>query len=173
MQNITLAFKLADKTRVQADFTSVDDAIECIKNRSHCTIGESVSIRLDGKSIAFINGPSWFSCQQFADDCEYFADVILSPDTMNFLYDAKHPLMPLVRAVNEWAGVNVPQRRHSLTDGTNISYAGAELKVLYGCTTYLSFPLGLSYDGGKTAVYCKTMDEVARELRELDIVLMP
>jgi hypothetical protein len=172
---ITLKFNYADLTRTVVHmFESVEAAIDFINSHAACNIGDSVSIVLDGKAIAFINGPRWFAMQEFIEEVEYDVTSIVGADTINFLYDSKHPAMRLIKAVNTWAGVNIPQRQHSLSkDGGKIIFANAVMEVLSGCTVYPDHPIGLSYDGGKTAIYCKTMDGVARELRQLDIKLMP
>lgn len=152
-------------------FTEVSAAVEFIKSLPLSKVGDKMQLKVDGRSTAYADAPRWYTGQYFAGNCDYNVPVLLSAESINFVYNSTSPIHDVIRVANAWAYVNKPKRAHKLSDGNRIDLEYAEVVINTDCKVYPEHPYGLSYNG-KDYAYFETFRQLAAALIAHDIELL-
>ena len=156
------------KTEVCID---VSEAVSFIKSLPRSKVGDKMQLKVDGRSTAYADAPRWYIGQYFAGNCDYNVPVLLSAESINFVYNSTSPIHDVIRVANAWAYVNKPKRTHKLSDGSYINLEYAEVVIATDCKVYPGHPYGLSFNGTDYA-YFETLRQLAEALVTHDIELL-
>lgn len=152
-------------------FTDASAAVEFIKSLPRSKVGDKMQLKVDGRSVAYADAPRWYTGQYFAGNCDYNVPVLLSGESINFVYDSTSLFHQVIKVANAWAYVNKPKRTHKLSDGKRINLEYAVALIATDCKVYPEHPYGLSYNG-KDYAYFETFRQLAAALITHDIELL-
>lgn len=150
----------------------VSEAVSFIKSLPRGKVGDKMQLKVDGRSTAYADAPRWYIGQYFAGNCDYNVPVLLSAESINFVYNSTSPIHEVIKMANAWAYVNGSKRTHRLnTDGSYINLEYAEVVIATDCKVYPGHPYGLSYNG-KDYAFFETFRQLAASLVAHDIELL-
>lgn len=149
----------------------VSEAVSFVKSLPRSKVGDKMQLKVDGRSVAYADAPRWYTGQYFAGNCDYNVPVLLSGESINFVYNSTSPIHEIIKVANAWAHVNKPKRTHKLSDGKRINLEYAVALIATDCKVYTDQPYGLSFNGTDYA-YFETFRQLAAALIVHDIELL-